>query len=275
MRIVRRLTPDGDRGIPPYRKERDRMGHPSVGVMRRKCIGPSSGTFALRRFRFLRMTRVGVSGLTLVAVRTLADKSVRSSRFVMKQEKQIPYPLKRVRNDKWVRVSRRNFALSGDGGTDAGGTGFAIGSQGDSRSAVAVALAGHQAPGFAITLEAGFASLVGIEPEAGASVDGGDGENVPGVLRHDVSYEKVDVVSGVRDFVSAGLDGIAAVALLISRLHLHPPAFRAAVHDEVKGGAVSPGLGDLKAKADGFAEECGFGGFTAAFGSTTFGKTAR
>lgn len=47
-----------------------------------KCIGPSSGTFALRRFRFLRMTRFGVIALTVVVVRTLADKSVRPTRLV-------------------------------------------------------------------------------------------------------------------------------------------------------------------------------------------------
>ena len=166
------------------------------------------------------------------------------------------------------------LALSADGGTDAGGAGLAIGSQGDSWIAFAVALAGHQAPGFAITLEAGFASLVRIEPEAGASVDGGDGENVPGVLRHDVSHEKVDVVLGVSDFVSAGFYGVAAVALLIRGLHLHPPAFWPAVHNEIEGGAVSPRFRDFEAEADGFAEKCGFGGFSAAFGGAAFGKAA-
>lgn len=135
-------------------------------------------------------------------------------------------------------------------------------------------LASHQAPSFAIRLEAGFASLVRIEPEAGASTHGGDGNHIPSVLRHDVGDKKVQVVSGVGDFVTAGLHGVTPVTLLIGGLDLHPPAFGPAVDDEVKGSAVAPWFSDFEAEADGLAEECGFGGFTAAFGSAAFGKAA-
>jgi hypothetical protein len=92
----------------PTLSQRTRKDGAPVGqVIQRKCIGPFGkpragsllGSVALRRFRFLRTTRSGVSGLTVVVLRTLADKSVRPTRFVM--GKAGSSPLARIRNDKW------------------------------------------------------------------------------------------------------------------------------------------------------------------------------
>jgi hypothetical protein len=67
-------------------------------------IGPSSGTFALRRFRFLRMTRFGVIALTVVVVRTLADKSVRPTRLVPQVSQRATNVGHRDRKGNWERI---------------------------------------------------------------------------------------------------------------------------------------------------------------------------
>jgi hypothetical protein len=71
-------------------------------------------------------------------------------------------------------------------------------------------------PGFAVgAVEAGLGMGAGIEQEADASVEVGDGDDVPGVFGDDVDSEDVDFTGIVGDHASggaaSGVDVIEAV----------------------------------------------------------------
>jgi len=84
-------------------------------------------------------------------------------------------------------------------------------------------------PGFAVGFPAGaFAGDVGIEAEAGALLDGCDGQDVMDIHGQDVGDEEVDVIGGVGDFAFAvdavnGLDVVAAGAKDFGAFELDAP----------------------------------------------------
>ena len=76
----------------------------------------------------------------------------------------------------------------------------------------------EEVPGFAVFFPAGaLAGDVGIEAQAGGSLEHFDGEDVPDVEGEDVGDQDVDIFGGVGDFALAldavdGLDVVAAGA---------------------------------------------------------------
>ena len=126
-------------------------------------------------------------------------------------------------------------------------------------------------PSFAVLFPAGaFAGDVGIEAEAGALLDGCDGQDVTDIHGQDVGDEEVDVIGGVGDFALAvdavdGLDVVAAGAQDFGAFELYAPQAGAVADDEVVALAVSKGLGDVKAQGSGLEPEGGFGDFSGAF----------
>src|SRR5579864_9001044 len=127
-------------------------------------------------------------------------------------------------------------------------------------------------PGFAVGFPAGtLAGDVGIETETGATGDGFDGQDIPGVNGNDVGYEDVNVFGGVGDFALAvdaidGLDIVAAGAENFGALQLNAPEAGTGGNDEVIAFAVSPGLGDTEAQSFYLEHEGGFGDFSHALG---------
>jgi len=129
-------------------------------------------------------------------------------------------------------------------------------------------------PGFAVGFEAhGAGAAVGVEAEHGGGAAGVHGEDVEDVEGDDVGDEEVDVVGGVDG--AAFADGVGGAGLVgsgaegASALDLDAEKLLAVVDDEVVALAVSPGLGDAEAEADGFEEKGGFGEFSGALGVGT------
>lgn len=115
----------------------------------------------------------------------------------------------------------------------------------------------HQVPGFAI-LE--ITAFVRFRPQANGLAIGNDldRENVPDVLGEVVSDEKVDVLFGIFSRKSACRSHAATIPGWQhgeNRFDLHAPKDLSKADDNVVAVAVSPGLGDGKAKAGGLAHE--------------------
>jgi len=106
---------------------------------------------------------------------------------------------------------------------------------------------------------------VGIEAQSLARCEGGDGHDVPEILRNDVGDEEVDLVAGVGGFPSGSLHAVAGFGVAPSGLDLDAEESVAGVEDEVVAFAVAPGLGDGEAEAGSFGEKSGLGGFSAPF----------
>jgi len=109
--------------------------------------------------------------------------------------------------------------------------------------------------------------FVGIEVEEGASQEGVDGDDVPGVFGDDVGGDEVYVVFGV-EVASTAFDLIlAAGAGDVGAFDLHPPdeAALGGADQDVNGVAFSPRFGDGKIEADGAGDKGGFGSFSATF----------
>jgi hypothetical protein len=129
----------------------------------------------------------------------------------------------------------------------------------------------EQPPGFPETLEAGsFPAAPRIEPQILVRRKCFDRENVPGVERHDIGNEAIDVVGGKEDrfalYSNVGMDGESAMALGGAGADLNAPEAASGDEDVVVAVTVSPGLGDAKTHADGFLHEGQFGHLSATFG---------
>jgi len=83
----------------------------------------------------------------------------------------------------------------------------------------------------------------------------------PQILRDDIDSHEIDLAGGIAAIVASALDDIMRIDEAPSGLDLNSPELVAGVEDEVVALAVSPSPGDAEAKASGFGEECGFGGF--------------
>ncbi len=123
---------------------------------------------------------------------------------------------------------------------------------------------GHQAPGFAIFFEEPLAFSAGIEAQAFARGEGGDGHDVPEILGHDVGDEEIYFLGRVGVFPSGTFDAVAGLGVTLGGLYLHAVEAVSEGEDEVVALAVSPGLGEAEAEAAGAGEEDGFGDFSAA-----------
>ena len=127
-------------------------------------------------------------------------------------------------------------------------------------------------PGFAVGAEEAVSAGVafGIEEQAGAVSDKGDGEDEPGVLGDDVGDEEVDFGGAVGDGAASGaaitVDVIEAVEKSGGRFDLDAEEAASGVEDEVVTFAVAVGLGDAEAHSGGFVGESEFGEFAAALG---------
>lgn len=93
------------------------------------------------------------------------------------------------------------------------------------------------------------------EQDFGASVDGGDGENVPGVSRDDVGGDEVDLVAAVRMSVGIEVAAIGVPALELRALDLDPEKVSAAFDGKIVGRIVAPGLGDAESELGGASHE--------------------
>jgi hypothetical protein len=142
----------------------------------------------------------------------------------------------------------------------------------------AVARAGHQAPGVAIALEASAAvGSVGIEMNFDGGVESANRDDVPGLSRHDISYQEIDLVGGVGLFAGgavavAGLDVITMFAFDrgLGGFDLHAPEAAAGIEDEVVRLDLPVRFGDAEAEFGGFVHEGKFGDVAAALAIVTF-----
>ena len=147
----------------------------------------------------------------------------------------------------------------------------------------AVAGTGHEAPGVAVALEVGSAvGSVGIEIKIDVSGEGGDGNDVPGIARHDVGDEEIDFVGSVGltsgDTVAvAGLNiiSIATVRGRTSGLDLHAPEMAAGVEDEVIGLKLAVRFGDSETEVGGLVHEREFGDLSATLAKPSAGAYGR
>ena len=130
----------------------------------------------------------------------------------------------------------------------------------------------EQVPGFAVGAEEAVSAGVafGIEEQAGAVGNEGDGEDEPGVLGDDVGDEEVDFGGAVGDGASVGaamaVDVIEAVEKSGGRLDLDAEEAASGVEDEVVTFAVAVRLGYAEAHGGGFVGESEFGEFATALG---------
>jgi hypothetical protein len=131
--------------------------------------------------------------------------------------------------------------------------------------ATGFAVAGQEAPGFAVFFghDALRAAGVGIEADAFALAESFDGEDVPEIFGDDVADEEVDVGDGVDLAVgSGGFDAVAAVGVAGGGFDLDAEESVAEVDGGVVAVAVSPGDEDAEVEGGGAGEEGGLGGFS-------------
>src|ERR1700734_2028600 len=115
-----------------------------------------------------------------------------------------------------------------------------------------------------------------MEIEAVAIAESPDGDHIPGVLRHQIDHNHIDLIRGVHFCptvpVAAGTYAVAAIAGLVNRLHLYSPQAPSRTHDEVEALAVSVRLGHSESHAHRLVCECQFGELTLPFGMTAISE---
>ena len=114
--------------------------------------------------------------------------------------------------------------------------------------------AGHEAPGFAVFLEAGHPAAAGREHFHGACPgEEADGEHVPDVVVDNVADNELDVPRGVATAVdvATGVEGVSVDSAGVGGLGLDAPGAMSVVEDEVVAIALSPGFGDGEAEGGG------------------------
>jgi len=130
----------------------------------------------------------------------------------------------------------------------------------------------QEAPGFAVELEAAAAGMVGAEAEGFHGSEGGDGDDVPGVVGNDVGSEEVEVAGGVGGLAAMAAAGADAIGVALgdgNGLDLDAAEDAAGIDNEVVEGGVAVGFGDGEAQACGLMEESQFGEFSLALGVAT------
>ena len=123
----------------------------------------------------------------------------------------------------------------------------------------------QETPGFAVFFELGarFAPGVGIEADAFATADGFDRDDVPDVVRDNVSNEEIDFGGSVGNAAgSGGFDAVAGFGIAGGGFNLDAEESLAEFDDGVVALAISPRKADGESEMGGAGEEGGFGGFS-------------
>src|SRR5579863_1176765 len=133
------------------------------------------------------------------------------------------------------------------------------------RAALRADLSFEQVPGF---FELGVAGVgaVRVEEDVGASVGGGDGEDVPGTGRNNISRDEVDLVAAVGDSVGVEVAAVGVPAFLPGTFDLDADEVSVALDRKVIGGVVAPRLGDAESELGGSGHETQFGPLAARLG---------
>src|SRR5579863_7052658 len=105
-------------------------------------------------------------------------------------------------------------------------------------------------PGFAVLLVAGVGA-VRVEEDVGASLGGGDGEDVPGAGRNNIGGDEVDLVAAVGDSVGVEVAAVGVPAFLAGAFDLDADEVSVALDRKVVGGVVAPRLGDAESELGG------------------------
>lgn len=124
-------------------------------------------------------------------------------------------------------------------------------------AAASLRLACQKAPGFAILFVAGVASGVGVEAESFAPGEGLDGDDIPDVLRNDVSRDEVNVVGGVGITPPRGFDAIAIFGATLGGFDLNAPESVAGADQKIVGMSFSPRLGDVEVEQSNASQKGG------------------
>ena len=140
--------------------------------------------------------------------------------------------------------------------------------------------AGKLAPGFAVAgVDSVVFAMLGKNVNAGASRQGFDRDQDPGVFGEKIASDEVDFVRSIRNAnaVTAALGGeeVCALTKAAGGFDLHPREAMSRVDDEVVAFAVAIRLGDGESEAGGLPEESELGEFSAALGGALVGAAGR
>lgn len=128
-----------------------------------------------------------------------------------------------------------------------------------------------QVPGFAeFAVEALLGAAFGVEQEADAVFQSGNGDDVPGFFGDDVDDEEIDLIVFIGDGAlveeAAGVDVVDAIMEIAGGFYLDAPEAGVGVENEVVAVAVAVRLGDFEAALDGGELEDQFGELSASLG---------
>jgi hypothetical protein len=98
-------------------------------------------------------------------------------------------------------------------------------------------------------------------------VQGGDGEDVPGVGGNDEGGDEIDLASGVGAATVADGADIGVGALFAGALDLDAEELSVVLHGKIVGSVFAPGLGDAESELGGAGHEAQFGPLAALFGA--------
>src|SRR5438477_4909502 len=127
----------------------------------------------------------------------------------------------------------------------------------------------QQIPTVAEFFVAATAGTMGAKANTLQSGDSANRDEIPNVARDNVGSDEVNIVGVISALASAAMadgdaEGIAVEAG--DRFHLYASEAAAGIHDEVVGGVVAIGLGDVQAAAKCLVEKTHLGPFALMFG---------